>query len=337
MSACLPPTTRNESHQPGGPLLTHPGLEEAEQQQVKQLLSWEEKRNSAVPVLPLPGGWGRRALSPRRPELLRLPGTGSHGAWCGRASVARQSCWDEQQPQENLKPRKAATAGFKRAEGGRGPLGHHKMSQPTGLPPLTVAAASVPRPSPYPGFQNSWYTLGINLQTPASSHPSLPFHFSAPNQLLGITRLRPHRALGSSQGPVKPRLPVQAWRGEGRCRRQTVSRQAEARCGQAQRGRRLAREQGDQGPLEAAVSQSSSKGQAGFPRRNLKETRPSVGAWFWLGQKLRVLQDPSGPGARPSLAGLTPTTAIRPGRSSSLRRNDPSDTARRRPSVLHEF
>ena len=189
MSACLPPTTRNESHQPGGPLLTHPGLEEAEQQQVKQLLSWEEKRNSAVPVLPLPGGWGCRALSPRRPELLRLPGTGSHGAWCGRASVARQSCWDEQQPQENLKPRKAATAGFKRAEGGRGPLGHHKMSQPAGLPPdygCSFSPEALPISWVSELLVHSWHQLTDSCffppfpSIPLLSSESAPWNHQAP-------------------------------------------------------------------------------------------------------------------------------------------------------------
>lgn len=93
MSACPPPTTSSEPHLPGGPSLTHPSLEKAGQQQIKQLLSWEENRNSAIPVLPLPGSQGRRGLNPGRPW--------SHRAQRGRLSVARQSCRDEQQLQQH--------------------------------------------------------------------------------------------------------------------------------------------------------------------------------------------------------------------------------------------
>lgn len=136
------------------------------------------------------------------------------------------------------------------------------MNQPAGLPSVTTATASVPRPSPYPGFQNSWYSLGINLQTHAPGFcfppfPSIPLlsSESAPWESPGPDLTGHLVHLG---GPVKPRLPVRAWRGGAHVDGQTLSRQAEARHGQARRGRRLARVQGDQGPLEAAVSQGSS-------------------------------------------------------------------------------
>lgn len=175
--------------------------------------------------------------------------------WLGRAAGTSSSL------SRTLKPWKAATAGSKRAKCGQGPLGRRKMNKPAGLPSMTMATASVPRPSPYPGFQNSWYSLGINLQTHAPGFcfppfPSIPLlsSESAPCESPGPDLTGHLVHLG---GPVKPCHPVRAWRGGAGVDGQTLSRQAEARHGQARRGRRLARVQGDQGPLEAAVSQGS--------------------------------------------------------------------------------
>lgn len=167
------------------------------------------------------------------------------------------------------------------------------MSQPAGLPPR-LRRASVLRPSLCSGFQNSWYTLGVNLQAPCFRFPPFPSipllsSESAPWNHQALT-LTGH--FGSSRGPVKPRLPVWSGGEWGRCGQQTLSRQAEARCGQAQRGRKLAREQVDQGPLQAAVSQGSSNRAGRAPGGTLSGQGP---AWEpgsgWV--RGPVLQDPS--------------------------------------------
>lgn len=173
------------------------------------------------------------------------------------------------------------------------------MNQPAGLLSVSTATASVPRPSQYPGFQSSWYSLGINLQTHAPDFcfppfPSIPLLSSEsdPCESPGpdLTGHSVHLGALSSHAFQSERG------GEGQV---WMGRQAEARRGQARRGRRLAGVQVARVPWRQLSAEAALTGQAGVPR-GPSGGRAQRGSLALAGSEARGPPDPAGPGARAS-------------------------------------